>query len=389
MKYAGSKQALLYFNGSCQYGGNYTLVGNNFVNDPTRNNIVGALNWITTYEDTTCTQFPFYNFSQNLFCGYNKSTPPFATQGNSTFIPSAANNTMLPFFTGNCSSYLPYWSINTLSTGLVEYNKLNSTSTPVTTSISFGQPCSNRTFWNAVGAVAKKPTIFNNANSALTSPMPAWNDDAYLVYLKNGSRSEGEYMMSARYWRLEYLVLAECIAWNGTYIAQLESDLINLAQQRTWTYPSADTNLDNFNGTKYSVDLNCAAWAASFGNILFLFGDNLNQTTRDIVTTQLDIRVFQPTLQEINNLQSRTPHIANGNFWWMTGSSNWNASERKMYVYFECFCKRAYTSPILVCWSGVAVAALGSNMKNNTGLQIILQAASTYSSHYLDSFQSE
>jgi hypothetical protein len=217
-----------------------------------------------------------------------------------------------------------------------------------------GVPCSNRTAWHQV-TIPK--SVIQLAHHFRETPMPSWNDESYLMYLAAGDR-RGQRMLWARQDRLPYLVLAECAAYDGSFLSVIESDLLSLVTQKSWTLPSSDPHLTYYNGTQYFVELNSATVAAELGLTLHLLGDVLNTTLRELVTNALKRRVFEPLKSTLKGKGIR--------MWWINEDTNWNA----------------------VCWAGVMIAVFCA-LDDIDDREFFINQAIESSKGYLKSFDKD
>ena len=64
--------------------------------------------------------------------------------------------------------------------------------------------------------------------------------------------------------------------------------------------PATDGKLEYFNYARYFVELNSATLVSNMGLILFLMGDKLNASTRDLVINRITTRAINPVLKSLN-----------------------------------------------------------------------------------------
>ena len=147
--------------------------------------------------------------------------------------------------------------------------------------------------------------------------MPAWDDEAYLEFSRNGVRPPGERMINRRKGRLSYLVWAECIENRGEYVPAIEYTLRELISHRSWVLPAHDRSLDNFYGRRYHVDLVASLFAQDLGQALYMLGDKLSAGVRRAVVDSVYSRVFVPTRE--------TLETGRGNNSWVHRTDNWNS----------------------------------------------------------------
>lgn len=180
-----------------------------------------------------------------------------------------------------------------------------------------GSVCTDRAVWENPALAARLRPLVAAADKLLNSPFPAWNDDAYLEYSRQGTRPNGERMMNARKAWLYPLVLAECAQWQGHYLPAIERTLTELNTQATWTWPAHDKGLRNFRRHDYEVDLLAADTAHDVSQSLYMLGDALNANVRRQTMATLESRIFAPM---------RNSFMRGGkDNWWLQADHNWNA----------------------------------------------------------------
>ena len=120
----------------------------------------------------------------------------------------------------------------------------------------YGEPCSNRAFWSSVNH-PEIDSLIRTANLERTRTLYQrypWSDALYLDYVNkansgvSANRDVIDAIITNRMSRLENFVVAECIRWDGTYLNQLENELISISLQKSWTSPAIDLRLNHFNG---------------------------------------------------------------------------------------------------------------------------------------------
>jgi hypothetical protein len=194
-------------------------------------------------------------------------------------------------------------------------------------SFGYGKPCSDRVTWkNLKSGISSSVLLI--ANQTRDSKMPAWKHEDYLKFYKTGSRIAGEKMMNARFNRIRYLVLGECFYWDRSFLDTLSRDLVDISNQRSWTFPAHDRSRRNLK-RRYTVSLHSANIAGTLGQTLYLLGNRLNNSVKTQIRRQLRSRIFEPLKMAMK--------VKDPSHWWMNSTSNWNA----------------------VCLTGVISAALG------------------------------
>ena len=180
-----------------------------------------------------------------------------------------------------------------------------------------GPACQDRSAWGRSDVQRRLQDITKAAEKIAAQPVPAWDDEAYLDYSRNGVRGNGERIMNARKAGLHVLVLAECSQWAGSYLPAISRLLQGLSTQPTWTWPAHDKDLRNFRGQRFEVDLFAADTANELAQTLYLLGDKLDGPTRKMVRDAVMQRVLAPV---------RASFEAGGkDHWWLKADHNWNA----------------------------------------------------------------
>ncbi|MES2463749.1 MAG: heparinase II/III family protein [Armatimonadota bacterium] len=182
----------------------------------------------------------------------------------------------------------------------------------------FGPPCrgKERAAWDALRTHPAFQNVVSNGEKLLTTPFPAWSDDDFLEFSRNGQRPKGQAMIGARHGVLAPLVWAECLENTGRFVPRIETVLRDLAGERTWTLPAHDPKLTSFKGTEYIVDLGAALFANDLAQTLYLLDGVISPTVRKTVMDSLEKMVFAPIR---TTLQTGKGH------WWLTTTNNWNA----------------------------------------------------------------
>ncbi len=218
----------------------------------------------------------------------------------------------------------------------------------------FGSPCTDRAAWEPV-AQFFQPSV-QHAETFIASPLPPWDDQAYLRYSRDGDRNEGQAMLGRHTGQLTPLVLAECSEWKGRFLPRIAEQLDAISAEKSWTLPAHDPQLVNFNGTRYYVDLNAATLGHSVAEALYLLGDKIPAATRQRAMAALELHVFGPMRRAYAG-QEKT-FIG-----WLDVKHNWNA----------------------VCHNGVTDAAL-TILPERNDRALFAAAAEHWVPNYLDSF---
>jgi hypothetical protein len=184
----------------------------------------------------------------------------------------------------------------------------------------FGRPCSDRIAWADAGG--RLSSFSQEAERYLNTPLPPFDQNAYLQFTQTGDRQPMEHNLSSRTYRLIPLVLAECVEDQGRYLQRIAEEMDSLADMPSWTLSAHDPKLLNLHGERYYVDLNAADMADNLAEALYLLGDKVPAATRNHVMLSMERHVFEP-MRESFATASRSAN-PNGN-WWLYGEMNWNA----------------------------------------------------------------
>lgn len=213
----------------------------------------------------------------------------------------------------------------------------------------FGVPYQNRAEWEKIKAEIDYSAVLKRAEEVLNTEMPAWDDELYLEFSRNGVRPPGEKMLNARKSRLAPLVWAECIENKGRFVSKIESTLQDLISHRSWILPAHDTYLNVFHGKKHEVDLAAAAFVHELAETLYFLDDKISEPVRQQVIDSMYVRAFDPVKDALKTGKGYT-------FGWFNNTNNWNA----------------------VCLAGVTSAAVGV-IKDKKERALFIAAAEYYS----------
>lgn len=225
----------------------------------------------------------------------------------------------------------------------------------------FGSPCADRAAWSARADALQSLT--GSAQQTLKSPLPAFDEAAYLQFTRTGDRQPMERNLHSRMDQLVPLVLAECAEYQGRYLPRIAEVMDSLAAMPSWTLSAHDPQLMNLHGVRYYVDLNAADMADNLAEALYLLGDRIPSATRAHVLAEMEKHVFRPMRSSFAQGNSAADH--NGN-WWLYADMNWNA----------------------VCLKGVTGAALAV-LPGVEDRALFVAGAERYIQHYVAGFNAD
>lgn len=226
----------------------------------------------------------------------------------------------------------------------------------------FGRPVSDRAFWNAAAKREALRDVVTEAGALLGQNFPAWDDELYQEFSRNGNRPPAERMIRQRRAWLQPLVLAECIENQGRFLPLLNKVLLEYTREPGWVLPAHDWGLSNFRREKFTVDLSSSAFAADLAQSLHWLGDRLDPAVRKEVMAAIQARVFDP-------FQRALP--SGGDAFWLGSKrdpvkNNWNA----------------------VCLAGV-VSAARAILPDRRERALFLAAGEHYSRYFINGFRDD
>lgn len=225
------------------------------------------------------------------------------------------------------------------------------------TPATFGQPITNRAYWSDPKILARVNFAIPVAEKLLGKTFPAWSDDLYLEFSKNGKRSGGERMENARGAWLTPLVLAECIENKGRFLPAISTVLQGYVDEPTWTLAAHDAKLESFSRKHYSVDLRAATFGHDIATAINLLDGKLDPALRKRVVDALYERCLKPVRQSF---------VSGRGHFWLTADHNWNS----------------------VCLAGVVGIALAIE-PDRRERAIFVAAGEHYSRHFLKGFKND
>ena len=162
----------------------------------------------------------------------------------------------------------------------------------VDTPVGFGATCKDRTAWNDLKRMITPGQLDQIVKNSDVRKFPSWDDSIYREYSSNGQRERADYMMRWRNLVLFSVALRECYDYNGTYLANLESLITQVANQPTWSLSAHDKTLVYFNANKFFLDLGSVETARYLGQIYYMLYDKLKPATRTLIATRVNERIF-------------------------------------------------------------------------------------------------
>lgn len=181
---------------------------------------------------------------------------------------------------------------------------------------AIGLSYKDREFWDKIRQDTAAQSLLRLAPELVKQGMPPFVDSLYLHLNKTNVRLPGEIMVKNRFEYIFKLTLAECLENRRRYIPAIEKALVSLCDQKPWSIPAHDRNLNNYNGTDYYVDLVVATSGNSIAQCVSMLGDRLSPEVRARVQCAFREKMFRPIYRCV---ESGKP------FWWFTMTNNWNS----------------------------------------------------------------
>ena len=176
-------------------------------------------------------------------------------------------------------------------------------------------PTSNeRDFWQQV---IQDPRLreslqgtLEQARSLAKEPLPPLPASLYLDFQRTGNRTRYQSPQGARTRFLSAFALAECLENQGEFLDPLMDTLWAFCEESDWCMPAHTPGLVDLD--KMPIDLRASAIASQIALVNYELGDRLLPAVRKRIREEMDRRIFNPYLQR-------------DDFWWLTGTNNWNA----------------------------------------------------------------
>lgn len=181
-----------------------------------------------------------------------------------------------------------------------------------------GRPASDRAAWTELAGRLPLRELLTEADRLINTAPPAITDDLYLTYSRTGVRTTYEAVYNSRRDRLTTFAWAEALDGRGRYLAAVQREVDAILDEKAWTLPAHDANLNNFNGRVVEVDLGAAMRGWSLATVAGWFGEGLGAARLARLQSELRRRIIDPYLNAIRN-------GPRGGMWWVHTNSNWNA----------------------------------------------------------------
>jgi hypothetical protein len=196
----------------------------------------------------------------------------------------------------------------------------------------FSTPITHRVIWDSTNVQSVyRGRFLKTAEQALKTPLPKWDNEAYLEFSVNGGRDKGQKMIGDRRRAFMACVYMECVENKGRFLPYILDAMQAYCDEPCWTLPAHDRSLSNFKRKQYTIDLASSAFAYQLANVTYMLGDKVPPSLKQKIVTTIDERIYKPIeLAVITLPNGKTTE------WWTECDHNWNS----------------------VCWNGVVGATL-------------------------------
>lgn len=196
----------------------------------------------------------------------------------------------------------------------------------------FSTPITNRAVWDSTNVQSVyRGRFLKAAEQTLKTPLPKWDNEAYLEFTVNGGRDKGQKMIGDRRRGFMPCVYMECVENKGRFLPYILEAIQAYCDEPCWTLPAHDRSLSNFKRKQYTIDLASSAFAYQLANVTYMLGDKVPPALKQKIVNTIDERIYKPIeLAVIIQPNGKTTE------WWTDCDHNWNS----------------------VCWNGVVGATL-------------------------------
>lgn len=159
-----------------------------------------------------------------------------------------------------------------------------------------GAPITDREAWKTLGKSEPFQGIVEEAMKLSEEPIPLPTPVDYMRYYGSAVLSpdernnDYEQKYERRRYRLERLVLAECIEDKGRFLADIEKTIQVLCGEPTWSTPAEDPGALKFKGESAITDYRIARTAWNLATADYWLGRKLSQPVRDLIRESVEAR---------------------------------------------------------------------------------------------------
>lgn len=161
---------------------------------------------------------------------------------------------------------------------------------------------SDRQAWEQVPHIVRQ-TIIKKAEAAAEQPVAVLPASVYLQYQRNGNRTNYQTIWKERRFKLNTLVVAECLENQGRFLDPITDLVWALCEETSWTYPAHIWPQQAGVGLPDADDQVVALFSAQTSNSLtltrYLLADQLDTVSPLIckrIQSEIDRRILTPFL---------------------------------------------------------------------------------------------
>jgi hypothetical protein len=165
----------------------------------------------------------------------------------------------------------------------------------------FGDPIDSRKCWDSLYATGKFEKLLQEADSTSALPFPDLTEAIYMSFYGGKDSETSKRFIMKRRMLLTRMVWAECLTNKGKYLPAIEAALNNILHTPSWTFPAEDREKTNWEGKLFTIGLSSSAYGSDMAQTLYLLTSKLSGTIKQQIRDALQQRVFQPTLDAVNN----------------------------------------------------------------------------------------
>lgn len=178
---------------------------------------------------------------------------------------------------------------------------------------------SDRSAWAALSNDPGAARIVAEAEKLCGKPIPELPDELYLEFRRNGNRSHYQASFFRRLHAFNALMLAEALEWKGRFVPEIRRRLESILDEKAWTLPAHDRQLDCFEGRKPLVKLFSSQRAWTVAYAIDWFGGVLPAELVSRAKAECRRRILEPYLTACRDNGQVRPSGCN----WFFGPANW------------------------------------------------------------------
>ncbi|MEZ5278821.1 MAG: heparinase II/III family protein [Opitutaceae bacterium] len=181
-----------------------------------------------------------------------------------------------------------------------------------------GRPWTDRAAWEKVRRSKAGERLLEEARQYETDEPRCYftNEDCVYV-METNDRTKFDPLPPRARSSLALLPIVECLEPTGRLIPRIEELVGRLCAVNSWTFPLHERARDFHERRDIFTDLASVHYAGNLVTALHLLGDRLSPEIRDMIRTEVDVRIFQPFEERIKSGREI--------FWWATVTHNWNS----------------------------------------------------------------